>query len=291
MRKVSIIGASGFIGSRLLRHLREVGRGRLEVSGTGFARAGGGLDRLDVTDGGALAAHLEQAFDVVVLAAGTKDVARCEREPAWADALNAEPVEALLHLIRARGIGTRLVYLSSDYVFAGDRGRYREGDPPAPRTAYGRTKARGERALLAAPGRHVVVRSAAVLGRGAVFLEWLLQGLREPGEVALYDDVFNSPTPLGQLVAQLGELILAPDADAAPIVHLVGDRRLSRWETGALVARLVGARATLVAVHRPPDGVLLQRDLSMVPTPMAGGRPEDLEAALRRELAGDQGPV
>jgi len=288
VKKVSIIGASGFIGSRLLRHLAEVGRGRVEVTGTGFTRAGGGLARLDVTDRGALAAHLEQAFDLVVLLAGTKDVARCEREPAWAEALNAEPVEEVLRLVRARGLGTRVVFLSSDHVFAGDRGQYRDDDPTEPCTVYGRTKALGEQAVLAAPGPHTVVRSAAVLGRGAVFLEWLLQRLRSPGEVPLYTDVFNTPTPLGLLVELLGELLLAPEPGDRRIVHLVGDRRLSRWETGVLVAGLVGGvQATLVGARHVPGADLLQHDLSMLRSPVAcGRRQEGLEAGLRRELAG-----
>src|SRR5689334_20305175 len=116
MRTVSILGATGFVGGRLLATLRERAAGRLAAGGAGRRpSADPAVVSLDLTDRAALAAHLERDFDAVVVAAGTKDVERCERDPGHALALNTAPVEELVRIVARRGLRTRLVLLSTDY--------------------------------------------------------------------------------------------------------------------------------------------------------------------------------
>lgn len=287
MKTVSILGASGLIGGRLLRRLRA--GGRFAATGTSFrAPPAEGIAPLDVTDRAALAAHLAQGFDFVVVAAGTKDVRRCEDDFAHARALNAEPVEELLRIVERERLPTRVVYLSTDYVFDGARGLYREGDPPAPATAYGRSKALGERAVLAAGGRHEVVRSAAVMAPGARFFDWLLAALARDGEVPLYEDSFFSPTPAELLCEALEAVLCERDDDPAPpIVHAVGERRLSRHAFGRAVAeRMPGARGVIVPARRASGGPLVQGDLSLVRSAwLAARQARTFEERLADEIA------
>lgn len=286
---ISVIGASGFVGARIFKRLVARAGDRLAVSGTGLrgAAAAAGLTRLDVTDAAALASHVRRGFDVIVVAAGTKDVGACEREPAAAIALNATPVERIVEIVRRDRLPTRVVYLSTDYVFDGDRGSYREEDRPAARTAYGRSKLAGERAVLLdeAAGRHKVVRSAAVLGRGARFFDWLVAELRAGREVRLFDDCFFSPTPPELLADSLVDLVLSFDEVPDRIVHAVGDRRMSRLELGQIVAASLGSRGRVVADRRASGGPLFQRDLSLEPSPWVRARQRaSLEEYLAREV-------
>jgi dTDP-4-dehydrorhamnose reductase len=288
VRTVSIIGASGFVGGRLFRRLREGASDGLEVSGTCHgAPPGEGLSRLDVTDLEALSAHLERGFDLVVVAAGTKDVARCEADFAFARALNASPVEEMVRIVERERLHTRIVYLSTDYVFDGERGLYREDDPPDPRTRYGRSKLLGERAVLAGAG-HKVVRSAAVMGRGGRFFDWLVGALGSDGDVPLYEDSYFSPTPAGLLCDAMRALLCGYDAVPQRVLHLVGDRRLSRLDLGRVLAGMIpGAGARLVPVHRRAGkGSQLQRDLSLVPSDLVRRlQPRSFEAYLAEEVA------
>jgi dTDP-4-dehydrorhamnose reductase len=286
-RTASVLGATGLIGRRLLHALRARGGEAWAVSGTGHqGRLERGLAPLDVTDPTALEAHLALGFDEVVVAAGTKDVAGCEADPARAVALNAAPVRTVLEAVRRGGLATRVTFLSTDYVFDGARGAYRAEEAPAPRTAYGRSRWLGEQAVLEAGPPHLVVRSGGVLGRGAHFLDWLVAALASGREVRLFADCFNSPTPLQLLADLLAEVVTAPSGPER-VLHLVGDRRLSRLQLGQLVARLVGADpAALVPEARGAGGPLFQADLSLVPSALAqGAAGPGFEERLRAELA------
>lgn len=288
MRSVSVIGAGGFLGGRILGRLRQAAGSGLRVTGTtrGASR-NPALSRLDVTDAAALAAHLRQGFDLLVLAAGTKDVRRCEADPAYAQALHLAPVRELIRVVERERLPTRIVLLSTDYVFDGERGGYRPDDLPGPRTWYGRSKRLAEVALLEAGGGHKVVRSGGVLGRGAHFLDWLLRELASSREVRLFDDCFGSPTPAELLAGCVADLLCCYDQVPDEVLHLVGDRRMSRLELGRLVAGLLGiAGDRLVPEGRATGGPLFQPDLSLEPSAFARERQrEGLEEYLRRELA------
>ena len=109
------------------------------------------LPEVDVADAVAveqLFTSLEATPDVVVNAAAFTHVDRCEREPEAAERANAVAPGLLARACKR--LGSTLVHVSTDYVFAGDADRpYREDDPPAPNSNYGRTKLRGEQRVLA----------------------------------------------------------------------------------------------------------------------------------------------
>src|SRR5918912_1366744 len=93
--------------------------------------------------------------------------------------------------------GARLVHVSTDYVFAGDATEpYAEDAPTAPRSAYGRTKEVGERAVRAGvPDRHLLVRTAWLYGaHGGCFPKTIARVAAERGGVAVVDDQLGQPT-------------------------------------------------------------------------------------------------
>jgi dTDP-4-dehydrorhamnose reductase len=180
-----VTGAGGQLGSDVVDVLRAYNE---EVAGCDRAR-------LDITDRAAVAAVFgEVRPDVVVNCAAYTDV-----DGAEADADGAYYVNARGALVVAEACAeadARLVHVSTDYVFAGDASTpYTERQRPAPRTAYGRSKAAGEQAVLTSGAEAYVVRTAWLYGQvGANFVKTMARLARERETVDVVDDQVGSPT-------------------------------------------------------------------------------------------------
>jgi dTDP-4-dehydrorhamnose reductase len=180
-----VTGARGQLGHDVRRVLSEAGQ---EVVACGHAE-------LDVTDAAAV--------DAAVASVAGGLVVNCAAYTAVDDAESAEDA-ATESNGRAPGLiaaacarhGARLVHLSTDYVFAGDATTpYDEDAPPAPRTAYGRSKLAGERAVLASGAHAHVVRTAWSYGEaGANFVRTIAQLADRRDTLDVVDDQVGSPT-------------------------------------------------------------------------------------------------
>lgn len=178
------------------------------------------LPAVDITDPAAVAAVLADTDpDVVINAAAYTAVDAAETDEATALAVNGAAPGTIAQACASRP-DTRLVHISTDYVFAGDAtGPYPEDAPHAPRSAYGRTKAAGERAVLAAlPQRSWIVRTAWLYSaHGANFVKTMLRLAGERDTVSVVDDQIGQPTWSLDLARQLRALV---DRDApAGIYH------------------------------------------------------------------------
>jgi dTDP-4-dehydrorhamnose reductase len=178
-----VTGAGGMLGQDLVRL----------SGGVALVRA-----ELDVTDRGAVREAVGPD-DLVFNCAAWTDVDGAEEHEDEATRVNGEGARNV-----AEAAGT-VVYVSTDYVFDGSKGTpYVEGDPPAPLSAYGRSKLAGERATAEANARHFVVRSSWLFGAGGRnFVETML-GLGP--EVRVVDDQVGSPTFTGHLAEALVRL-------------------------------------------------------------------------------------
>lgn len=218
-----ITGARGQLGTDLLEALR--GRPGDDVTGLGRAE-------LDLTDEAAARsavrdwlARVRADRAVVVNAAAYTAVDDAETDEATAELVNGRAPGWLAEEMAGRG---RLVHVSTDYVFDGTaREPYPVDAPIAPQSAYGRTKAAGERAVAAAGGDATVVRTAWVYGRhGGNFVKTMirLEGQRET--LAVVDDQVGSPTWSADLAAGLIELG-ARDGGVPPVLHCTNTGQVS----------------------------------------------------------------
>ncbi|HEY3717562.1 MAG TPA: dTDP-4-dehydrorhamnose reductase [Jatrophihabitantaceae bacterium] len=196
MTRWLITGAGGQLGS----DLRSALAGE-DVHAVGHAE-------LDIADSTAVA-RLVEAFapDVVVNAAAYTAVDAAESDEDAAYRVNATGPAVLAAALV--GTKSRLVHVSTDYVFAGDADRpYEVDDPTGPTSAYGRTKLAGElavRELL--PDTSHVVRTAWVYGAtGGNFVKTMARLERERDTVSVVDDQRGSPTWSADLAAALVEL-------------------------------------------------------------------------------------
>jgi len=204
-----------------MRYLIAGGRGMLgsdlSVALSGRAVTSLGSAELDITDRDA-AVSAVAGYDVVVNAAAYVKVDDAETHESEATAVNALGAQNLA--IAAREAGARFVQISTDYVFDGTATTpYPENTPLAPLGAYGRSKAAGERLVLAEyPDGSYIVRTAWLYGRnGANFARTMLNLAATRPTVSVVDDQFGQPTWTLDLASQIVALL---DADApAGIYH------------------------------------------------------------------------
>jgi dTDP-4-dehydrorhamnose reductase len=250
-RRALVTGATGQLGAYLVREL--VARGR-EVVAWGHscpeAVFGTPAPPVDLMAPAALASAFREARpDVVIHAAAMAAVSDCARDPARAEAVNTWATGTLADLCDAAG--ARLVFVSTDLVFDGERAPYREGDPPAPLSVYGRTKAIAERAVLESAG-HAVVRLSLMFGPSINgrpnFFDDQVAALRAGQPVRLFHDEWRTPIGLATAARVLIEIA---DADVTGLLHVGGPERMSRVELGERLARHLGiVTAGIEAVSR-----------------------------------------
>lgn len=243
--RVLITGAAGMLGrdvadAAAAAHHDVVALGRAE---------------LDITDRAAALATVAAASpDCVVNCAAFTDVDGAEEMSEQADAVNATGAGHVAAAAHAAGAWT--IHVSSDYVFDGEkRSPYVESDPVGPRSAYGRSKLGGERAVAQeAPEMHTTVRSSWLFGpHGRSFPATILKLASERPELTVVDDQVGCPTFTGHLAAALIEL-----AERRPpgVVHVAAAGQCSWFEFArAIVARAGHAcevvPGTTAALGRP----------------------------------------
>ena len=225
-----VTGAAGMLGRDMVSLLRSRGE-----PVTSLDRAG-----LDVTDAAAVTSAVS-AFrpDVVVNCAAWTAVDDAETHEAQALAVNGG---GAANLAAACAGQARLVQISTDYVFAGASARpYAEEDVPAPRTAYGRTKLAGERAVLGRlPDTGYVVRTAWLYGaHGRSFPRTMMALERQRPTIEVVDDQQGQPTWTADVAGQI--LALVNSAARPGIYHATSSGQTTWFGLAREVFRLLGA--------------------------------------------------
>ena len=247
---------------------------------------------VELTDGAALAGLLDSARPEAVLhAAAIGQANRCQECPDEAHRVNAALPGTLGRLCRDRGL--RLVALSTDLVFGGDRAFVREDDPVRPLSVYGRTKLAGEEAVLAACPSAAVARVALTLGRGhgvrGTSTESVAWAIRAGRAVRLFTDEYRTPVDPESLAEALTRLL---ERGGEGLFHLGGPERVSRHELGLRVARALGLTESGIAAgrqsdHTGPDprAADVSLDSSRARAEL-GWRPRPIEEAIREGRLG-----
>lgn len=294
-----VTGASGFLGSNLghalAGHGRRIGASRTPPA-AGLFDAWTGIDLRDPSAIAQLVAR--ERPDVVVNTAAAASHQGCEENPALATALNVDAAASVA--AATASVGARLVHISTDAVFDGARGNYRETDEPNPFGIYGRTKLDGERAVLEAHPAAIIARTNffgwSPSGTRSI-LEFFVNALTEDEPVNGFTDFVVTSLYAQHLAGLLIELAAT---DVHGVVHVASSDALSKYDFGITVAECFGLDASLItpiAGSLGPDGLSRTRDLSLdttLLTELVGHRPATqragIEAAsrdadLRRALA------
>jgi len=272
--RLLITGASGQLGAYLLRELADR---RFTVTAWSGSRSGElfgfPLTPIDLTDRAAVAAAFRVARpDAVIHCAALSGVAHCYREPRMAESVNVGGTRLLAEL--AAEARVRLLYVSTDLVFDGQRGGYREEDAPAPLSIYGRTKWLAEEVVLNCE-RGVVARVSPLFGPSLIgrpsFFDEQVAALRKRRACTLFSDEWRTPLSLPTAARAL---IALAESDQVGVLHLGGPERMSRLEMGCRLAAVLGVDASVIVAARRED----------VPAPEPRPRDVSLDSSRWRGL-------
>lgn len=201
--------------------------------------------KLNLEDPVQLGLQLDQLSPgLVVHTAGLSNVDRCEGNRVEAHHANAEIARNVAHAAASRNI--RLIHISTDHLFTGDRSFYREDDLPQPLNEYGRNKALAETWVQAAHPNALIVRTNFFCwghSQRRSFSDWLIYNLREGKVLTLFDDVYFTPILADTLASVTHELV---ERGAVGVFNLVGDERLSKYAFALQLIEQFGLSAELI---------------------------------------------
>jgi dTDP-4-dehydrorhamnose reductase len=231
MTRWLVTGAGGMLGHDVTQVARASG-----ADVTGLTRG-----QLDITDAAAVLATVRDARpDIIVNCAAWTAVDGAESSEAAAMAVNGGGAANLAASCAA--VGARLIHLSTDYVFSGTGSRpYPEDYPPAPCTAYGRTKLAGEQAVLSRlPEAGYVLRTAWLYGaHGPNFVATMVRLEGQQDQVRVVADQIGQPTWTADVARQIA---LLANSGAEPGVYHATSRGATSWlGLAEEVFRLLGA--------------------------------------------------
>ena len=266
--RLLILGATGQLGTDLVR----------AAAAAGVDHVGAAHEDIDVTQGHSVAAGIARYRPTIVInTAAFHRVDACEDDPHQAYLVNT--VGALLVARAAARAGARTVYISTDYVFSGDKppaedGRltpktaWVEDDPAHPLNVYGASKAAGEEAVRLADPRLLIARVSSLFGaagprnKGSNFVEAILKKAGEGGPVRVVSDQWMTPTYAVDAARAIVRLALS---DATGVTHVTSADGCTWHALATEAVRLVGLRAAVEPVpastyysnvHRPRNSAL-----------------------------------
>ncbi len=267
MKKVLITGSNGLLGQKLIKLLTQKQDVELLATSGGNNRVFSQpftYETLDITDEAAVHKLIERFKpDVVINTAAMTNVDACEndRENCWK--VNVDAVEYLLSACEK--VNAKLIHLSTDFVFDGAAGPYKEEDQPNPLSYYGKSKYAAEQLLIQSTYTNwAIARTIIVYGIGenmsrSNIVLWAKGALEENRPLTIVDDQFRSPTWADDLA--LGCWLIA-EKDATGIFHLSGKDFMSILDLVQRVADFFNLDATNIspiksatlnqAAKRPP---------------------------------------
>ena len=204
--KLLIIGASGVLGSRLYK---DAIKKKWNAMGTYYSHECVGLSYLDVRD----KFSLEKVFNLfkpeaVVMAGGITDVDLSALKPKLAKDVNIKGTQNLVKKVKEYGV--KLAYISTDYVFDGENGPYKEDDKTNPINTYGMTKLEAEHIVSAKLKDYLIVRTSQLYGVdhiGRNFIVKIIRNMNSGKKIYAAEDFYSTPTYSGLLSEMIIKLI------------------------------------------------------------------------------------
>ena len=265
--RLLITGSNGFLGNNLVNYFASNG---YEIFGTDLSGSPlnpnilylkGDLTDPDFTD------NLFDKVDpqIVINTVALVDMDLCEIDKHLAYRINVLTAENVAK--SANKFGKRMIHISTDHFFCGDRSFYKEDDLPDPVNNYGKTKLEGEKKCLGCNPNTVVVRTNfygwSHPRHKITFGEWMYESLARKKPVELFTDYYFTPIEVTALAAAI-ELVM--ESDYKGVINIAGAERCSKYEFGIAMAEVFDLDASSVKpIKMRPDSfkVKRQQDLSL----------------------------
>jgi dTDP-4-dehydrorhamnose reductase len=273
--RVTLFGASGLLGHDLVPAL------------SGEQLTAFSVEEADLRDHARVRDLVRDSRpEWILLLAAYTDVDGCESDPGLAFAVNCDGAVNVAEA--ARAAGSRLLFVSTDYVFDGSkRSPYQTGDARSPASVYGESKARAEERLLEILPEVCIARTSWLFGHGGkCFPATILKLAATRPEISVVNDQRGSPTFTVDLASALVKLCRA---SAHGIVHVTNSGNCTWYEFATEIVRKSGMPAKVKPVttaefprpaRRPAYSVLSPASLHAYNFHMP-----EWQDALRRYLA------
>jgi dTDP-4-dehydrorhamnose reductase len=236
--------------------------------GTAHSRVRGGLERLDLTNEGEVQAAIKRwEPDLVIHAAAERRPDRVEEDPSLAERLNVGSTETLARLTAERG--ALFIYISTDYVFDGQRPPYRTDSETNPLNNYGKMKLQGElavrRAFAGAPSSWAILRIPILYGdvenlEESPVTELAIKLLnRNPFTAENWASRYPAHAEdVGRAVVLIARRLIEGEGG---VYHFAGPERFTKYEMARTMAEVLGIDGAMVqADNRPPAGAPRPKD-------------------------------
>ena len=249
--RILITGANGLTGQKIVGQLNK---SNIEYRATSMgpnrnsACPGDRYASLDITD----PIELKEVIadfqpDAIINTAAMTNVDACEDDIDTCNKINVQAVEYLLNCCKVRDI--HLIHISTDFVFDGTGGPYREDDERKPLSVYAKSKYDSENLLLESNYKNwTILRTIIVFGecenmsRSNIVL-WAIDALKEKKELTIVNDQFRAPTWADDLA---WACIQAAKLNARGVFHISGPETFSIYELVCRVADFIGADRSLI---------------------------------------------
>lgn len=258
--RILVTGASGLLGANVALEAVSAGHtvfgvGNRSPLNTERNPSFTGLTA-NLLNPGELYRMLEQTQpDWVINCAALANLEDCEKDPVLARRINSEFPGMLAE--ECRKSGARLLHVSTDAIFDGQKGYYTEADEPNPLNVYAQSKLDGERAVTDADSNALIARvnlfGFSPSGRRSL-AEFFLYNLMEGKSLKGFTDVFFCPMLVND-IAHIFFKMLA--AELSGLYHVFSAEALSKYDFGVRIANRFGLDAGLIAPVSVEDGGLV----------------------------------
>ena len=239
--RILLTGSNGLLGQKIIPLLVERSQLKLLATSRGVNRhplqQGYEYVAADLSEAGACQ-RLFEIFEptVVIHTAAMTQVDLCEDDHAACDAANVGVVQTLTDLCQRHG--TRLIHISTDFVFDGTAGPYRETDQPNPVNYYGQSKLLAEQYIQKSGIDHAILRTMLLYGitpamsRSNIVL-WVKKSLSEGKAIQVVQDQVRCPTLVEDLATATVSALMK---QASGLYHISGAEVMNMYEMAQSVA-------------------------------------------------------
>jgi dTDP-4-dehydrorhamnose reductase len=242
IQKLAVTGASGLLGSKIVKLTKKY----YEVIPLHNARPMQPNSlQINITNANEIMRFFEKNKpDIVIHAASETNVDKCEKEKEHAQKINVEGTYNMA--LACNKFGAKLVYISTDYVFDGEKGNYSEEDKPNPINYYGITKLEGEKQVAQHCQDHIILRTSVLYGWHPWkqnFMTWVINQLKHNKKITVVQDHFNTPTLADNLAEMITEAL---QRNLHGLYHASGSERISRYDFAIKIAKTFNLDTSLI---------------------------------------------
>lgn len=232
--KFLVLGGSGLIGNKLIKSIRSSNQVLVTYNTNNLEKSNFSSIKFSFPKDFEILKKfiLTEQPDVVINLIGKSNLSYCEQHKNEIYQLNVILPKKVCNLCNK--INSKFVQISSDYVFDGKSGNYKESDQTNPINFYGYTKQKSENEILKF-SKNIIIRTSLVydLTVKTNFIGFLFEKLSNNEKIFVYDDVITTPVLVDELVTSILKIV---DSNHGGIFHVSGDECISRFEFAKIIA-------------------------------------------------------